>query len=185
MKLVDSPRKCKNPEPVCVRLILVEEDAMAFEPPQATDVTEQAALEVVMLVQSPGEAGADFVDRTLRRVAALERADRTITEAVIAAGPHHDKALVDTRTLNARSVLAHMVRAGRGEIVLMAGAAPQEERHEFLALAGTLACEATGDVTIRVLFDEPRAEPERKSGIQALLTGGRRSHDVADALAAG
>jgi len=185
MKLLDLPRKTQGSAAVSVRLILVEEDAAAFEAPGHAEGSEQDAVEVVMLVQSRGEPDEDFVQRTLRRIGALERADRTITEGIIAVGPGREGSVADTRTANARLLLGHMSRAGRGELMLMVGSADHDERHALLALAGTLTAEATESVSIRVLFEQRRPEPERKSGIQALLASPRRDYDVADALAAG
>ena len=187
MKLVSSARNCRAQDAVSVRLILVEEAATAFEPPPA-DSGVDGAPEVVVLVPARGEPKAEFVERAARRIAALERADRTIAEAVIAAGPSRNADVLEARALNAHALLAHMKLAGKGELVLMAGSVAQDElRHELLALAGTLTCEATGCVSIRVLFQQPQAEPERKSGIHALLGAGRRGfefEDVAEALAA-
>ena len=176
MKLVECPKKGKNSEAVSVRLILVEEQATAFEPPPPPDGSEQA-LEVVVLVQSRGESSADFVERTARRLSTLERSDRSVGEAVIATGPSEDATALDGRLLNARAVLAHMTRAGHGEIVLMSATAVGRERHDLFDLAGALMSEATGSVSIRVLFEPRRSEPEHKSGIHALLASTRREPD--------
>jgi hypothetical protein len=174
-------------QPVGVRLIILEDGALAFEPPKPTT---DAALEVAVLVQAVGEAPADLEARVSRRLAQLQSSDRAVIEAVIAAGAAGGNDILAARSNLARRILAHMTAHGAGEIALAAGSdARPELRHELMALAEALTLEQADvypspvpSVGVRVLFGPPRVESERPSGIHSMLISPSASNAVVAAL---
>lgn len=165
----------RTEQPVRVRLIVLEEGTLGFEPPGPAS---EAALEVAVLVQSSAELPSELVGRAIRRLFSLERSDRVVVEAIIAAGASGDGDALRARAQLSRAILSHMTRAGSGEIALAAGSdARAELRHELLELAGELTGEAQNpSVGVRVLFGPQKREIERKSGVHdapavSLLTG--------------
>jgi hypothetical protein len=154
----------RTEQPIGVRLIVLEDGAFSFEPPKPSS---EVALEVAVLVQSASESPADLAERALRRMAALERSDRAVVEAIIAAGAAASPAAMGAREQISAAILAHMQRQGSGEIALAAGSdARPELRHELLELAGKLTGTAQSPtVGVRVLFGQQKPETERKSGV--------------------
>lgn len=165
-----SPQSSRTDQPVGVRLIILEDGAIAFEP---SAPSSEAALEVAVLVQSASESPADLVERTRRRLAQLEHADRAVTEAVIAAGSLAAEAVLEARTAMAGAIVQHMAKRGVGEIALAAGSdARPELRHELLSLAEALTTDsASRHVSVRVLFTTPSVRPEHRSGVHAPVVG--------------
>lgn len=151
-----------------VRFIILEEGAHAFEPPKPPC---EAPFDVVVLVQSAGETVTEFASRALRRLALLERSDRMVVEAVIAAGEPSGPAVLSVREALARAILHHLSRFGAGEIVLAAGSAARPElRHELMALAGSLTGEfGAPGACVRVLFSSASDDPDAKSGIHPAI----------------
>jgi hypothetical protein len=174
-------------QPVGVRLIILEDGAIGFEPPRPTT---DAALEVAVLVQAVGEAPAELEARVLRRLAQLQSSDRVVLEAVIAAGAAGGDEILAARDNLARTILAHMTANGAGEIALAAGSdARPELRHELMALAEALTLEQADvypspvpSVGVRVLFGPQRVESERPSGIHSMLISPSASNAVVAAL---
>jgi hypothetical protein len=164
-------------------LIILEDGAFGFEPPRPSS---DAALEVAVLVQSAGEPPVELAERAVRRLATLERSERVVVEAIIAAGAPGGGETLVARELISREILGHMLRRGSGEIALAAGSdARAELRHELLELAGALTRDVkTASVCIRVLFGPPKSEAEHKSGIhEALVSPPTASSELAEVLA--
>ena len=136
-----------------MRFIVLEEGASAFEPPSPSS---DAAMEVVVLVQAEGEASLELEARALRRLTQMERNDRAVREAVIAAGA----ASAASRARLSHALYAHMASHGSGELVLAADDARDELRHELMDLAEALTHGLSpANVGVRVLFaPEPQEE---------------------------
>lgn len=169
MRLITTQRTARSSrteQPVGVRLIVLEDGAFAFEPPEPSS---DAPLEVAVLVQSAGERPAELAARAIRRLSQLERSDRVVREAVIAAGPSSGAEVLESRAALARAILKHIVERGVGEIALAAGSEARPElRHELLSLAESLTAQPNSPgVSVRVLFGPRRSEPERRSGVHA------------------
>lgn len=167
-----SPQSSRSTQPVGVRLIILEDGALGFEPPAPSS---EGALEVAVLVQSAGESPGELVERTRRRLSQLERADRAVTEAVIAAGNLDAGAVLEARRAIAEAIVQHMAKRGTGEIALAAGSdARPELRHELLSLAEVLTTDPSSrHVSVRVLFSTPAVRSEHRSGVHAPVVGPR------------
>jgi hypothetical protein len=110
--------------------------------------------ELVVVAQDQADSAAGFSARAERRIAELERAGRAASRAVVAVGTDSGDATGAARFMAARAALHHLLRSGKGLLVLQANdSASASLRHQLLALAGALTTELAGaDVVVRVRF---------------------------------
>lgn len=158
--------KRAQPEETPTRLVVVEDRAHLkadFLLDSATDGES-----VTVLVQDHDSAHRLAV-RTMRRLASVERTGKRLTQAVVVVGSDKDASALAARCVLVRVLLAHLVRAGAGEVVLTAGGDTDSElRHQLLALAGTLAGEVgSSGVAIRVRFGQDARPPARAGARRA------------------
>lgn len=137
-----------------MRFIVLEGGASGFEPPSPFS---DEAMEVTVLVQAEGEPSDELEARVMRRLAQIERSDRVVLEAVIAAGG----ASAESRARLALALFTHITEHGAGEIVLAAADPRAELRLELMSLAEALTRQSNpGKVGVRVLFALERPDDE-------------------------
>lgn len=157
------------PGPRSDRLGLVVVERGGAAPELRVDDGEDEWAELVVVSQAQDERPADLALRTVRRMAALERARRYVTEALFVLGGGDERPRIAARELIVRTVLSHMSEGKRGQVMLAAEAiADAEARHRLIVLAGDLASEVEPcGITIGVRFTPP---PRRKaSGVRRAI----------------
>ncbi len=156
-RIVPGPRSDR------LALVVVEQGAPL---PELREENHDQWEEVVVVTQNDDERPADLALRTVRRVAALERARRFVTEAIFVLGDGEERPRLAARDLITRSILSHMTEAKQGRLMLAAEAViDPEHRHRLIVLAGDLAGEVEPcGITIGVRFTAP--PPRAESGVQ-------------------
>ena len=113
--------------------MIVAEHGSAWE--RWADQLRADGAEVCMFMQQPGESVKALAARVRSRVSELAPGD-TIDQAVVVGGGRTDHAAISARALAIRAIVAPMVEAGRGKIVL---AASPRDRFAMMGLASTVA----------------------------------------------
>jgi hypothetical protein len=157
--------RMNEPVEAPARLVVVEDPARV--PADFLLKSTQEGDGVTVLVQDH-DTPRTLAARTMRRLADVERAGNKVNQAVVVVGAGKDADALAARCVLVRVLLAHLVRAGSGEVVLAAeGVTDSELRHQLLALAGTLAGEVgASGVAIRVRF-EPDPPPLARTGARS------------------
>jgi hypothetical protein len=148
-----------------------------------TDAGAQSFDQTLVMAQMHGELPALFAQRTLERLASIERSGRRLEAATLLTGDQHDSASNAARRLIAMglSASAQAHHAGHPvELTLCAarGSSPAH-RAELLSLAEEVMALSGGEhVPVRVRFDEAKAPPPRRqSGIfSAIVVKPSRGH---------
>ncbi|MFO7177625.1 MAG: hypothetical protein DIU78_002895 [Pseudomonadota bacterium] len=145
-----------------VRLIVAEKGTLGQD-----DILPEPGkgLELVLVAQGVNEPASELLSRTERRLAALERADRGVADAVLLVRASADPATRAVRRQVARAVMDRLARSGSKELTVLARRPMDPELcDELLTLAETLIADSKeARVAIRVRFDG--AELEHSSGI--------------------
>src|SRR5690606_32731072 len=145
-----------------VRLIVAEKGTLGQD-----DILPEPGkgLELVLVAQGANEPASELLARTERRLAALERGDRGVADAVLLVRASADPATRAVRRQVARAVMDRLARSGSKELTVLARRPMQPELcDELLTLAETLIADSKeARVAIRVRFDG--AELEHSSGI--------------------
>jgi hypothetical protein len=128
--------------------------------------------ELVVVSQAVDERPADLALRTVRRMAALERAKRYVTEALLVLGDGDERPRLAARDLVVRTILSHMSEAKQGQLMFAAESINDPEaRHRLIVLAGDLASEVEPcGITIGVRFARPA--PRKASGVRRIVVPG-------------
>jgi hypothetical protein len=123
--------------------------------------------ETVAIAQLPGERPAVFAQRTMARIAGVERSGRHFESLTILTGDHSDAASRAARRLVVLGLSAHARAHGEAaELLLQARAhASVEERCELMELVGEVT-EASDAVSVRLCFGES-SQKARQSGVFA------------------
>jgi hypothetical protein len=151
-------RAVRPPQPIAARhrLIITEQGACGVEAFLSADEVD----ETVVVPQGVLEPPVEFLFRVMGRLALVERSGGTFDRAAILVAPERSGQSLVARELVARVVLAHLAKAGRGEIVLAASEADTELRHDVLTLVDKLLTEHEGTpVTLRLRFRDSEAPP--------------------------
>ena len=99
----------------------------------------------------------------------MERRGAALCSATLVLGAACHAQAGAARELVARSLLAHLLAVGSGELVVLARSTTDELRDELLGLVGRLLAEVDGSsVTIRLQFQRAEREPPCKSGVHAV-----------------
>jgi hypothetical protein len=123
-----------------MRLVVVEAGAKLPEPSPSEEIGD-----IVIVVQRAGERPGEVAVRVARHVARAESDGRRVRDALLVVGEKSDGQVLAGRTLLARALLVHQVRAGSGELVISAPSSlVPDARHELMALAGTITRELRG-----------------------------------------
>jgi hypothetical protein len=156
------------PGPRSDRLGLVVVERGAVAPELRADEDDEWA-EIVLVSQAEDERPADLALRTVRRMAALEKSRRFVTEATLVLGEGDERPRLAARDLITRTILSHMTEAKQGQLMLAAEAVQDPEiRHALIVLVGDLARELEPcGITIGVRFTPP--EPRKASGVQRIV----------------
>ena len=99
------------------------------------DQLRHEADDVCLIVQQPGESVSELAARVRQRVAAIQPYE-TLSKAVLVSGGRVDQDAVAARSLAIRAIVAPMVRAGQGDVVL---ASNTKDRISMMGLASTVA----------------------------------------------
>jgi hypothetical protein len=99
------------------------------------DQLRHDADDVCLIIQQPGESVSELALRVRHRVDALRPYEK-LSKVVVASGGRVDQDAVAARSLAIRAVVAPMVRAGHGDVVLASGA---KDRISMMGLASTVA----------------------------------------------
>lgn len=99
------------------------------------DQLRREADDVCLIVQQPGETVAELAARVRQRVDALQPYE-ALGKAVVVSGGRVDQDAVAARSLAIRAIVAPMVRAGHGNVVLASNA---KDRFSMMGLASTVA----------------------------------------------
>lgn len=91
--------------------------------------------DVCMIMQQDGETVSQLASRVRHRVEELAEGE-TLSRAVIVGGGRTDADAVSARSLTIRALVAPMVQAGGGEVVL---ASSYKDRFSMMGLASTVA----------------------------------------------
>lgn len=91
--------------------------------------------DVCLIIQQPGETVSELATRVRKRVDAIQPYE-TLSQAVVVSGGRVDQEAVSARSLAIRAVVAPMVRAGHGNVVLASNA---QDRISMMGLASTVA----------------------------------------------
>ena len=115
---------------------------------------QRRATHAIVESQSSGEPAREFVARVARRLQKLAAAAIGVEVAVIATCDLVDAATLEERKLLSRTILAPMVEAGAGELILSATEDLDDDaKLHLFSLAGTLLDELGGaGVGVRVRF---------------------------------
>lgn len=108
----------------------------------------------VALQQEPSEAYRDLLRRTHDGVRTIERAGGHIELAVLSCNDDASAAALEGRIPVARTLLATVLHAASGKLLLLGRAsAPDRLRHSLVALAGTLTEALAGSsASVSALF---------------------------------
>lgn len=118
------------------------------------DQLRHDADDVCLIVQQPGESVSELATRVRQRVAALQPYE-TLSKAVVVSGGRVDQDAVAARSLAIRAIVAPMVRAGQGDVVLASNA---KDRISMMGLASTVASMIRGTgVDIKPAAQRPLA----------------------------
>ena len=138
-----------------------------------TDADAENFDHTLVIAQMQDESPGAFAERTLERIAGVERSGRRFDAVTILAGDHHDGPAQAARRRIVLSVAAHLLPNRGAKLTLRAAreTAP-DDRAELLDLAadvmgyrGLDADEAAVEpVGVRLCFDEGGTEPRRRSG---------------------
>ncbi|MCB9627398.1 MAG: hypothetical protein H6725_08515 [Sandaracinaceae bacterium] len=99
------------------------------------DQLRREADDVCLIVQQPGETVSELAARVRQRVDALQPYE-ALGKAVVVSGGRVDQDAVAARSLAIRAIVAPMVRAGHGNVVLASNA---KDRFSMMGLASTVA----------------------------------------------
>ena len=99
------------------------------------DQLRREADDVCLIVQQPGETVSELATRVRQRVEAVQPYE-TLGKAVLVSGGRVDQDAVAARSLAIRAIVAPMVRAGQGNVVLASNA---KDRFSMMGLASTVA----------------------------------------------
>jgi len=116
----------------------------------------QSAVGCVALSQGPNEHHGELLRRTRDRVRAVDQTGREIELAVLSCNDDATDSALEERVPLARALLATVLRADRGRLLLLARpSAPPSLRHSLLGLVGTLTEVLAGtSASVSVLFDD-------------------------------
>jgi len=158
--------------PESIRCVVLELGSLPL-----TDSDAENFDHTIVIAQMQDEPAAAFADRTLERVASVERSGRRFICATLSAGNRHDLA---AQTARRRIVLGlaqhlHAPQATHGSARLTLRAAREtvpEDRAELLDLAAdvmafgsqTASETGSGPVGVRLRFDEGAPDSRRQSG---------------------
>lgn len=157
-----------------VALVLME--AGTPWPKYVADIRGRASSAVVE-AQQPSEALTEFSSRVVIRLQRLAQKRVSIPVAVLVVNERSDFEATTVRYRTARAVLAEMLRAGEGELVIVAEEhVPEELRHELVAFAGSL-CDGLGGSRIGV-----RVRFATKSGVHPLVSAMPKSEPAPERL---
>ena len=99
----------------------------------------------VVLSQERNEPHSELLRRTYVRIRAIEQAGGIVTLAVLSCNNDVARRALEARVPLARALLATVLRANEGRLVLLGrSSAPDRTRHSLMALAGTLTEALTG-----------------------------------------
>jgi hypothetical protein len=115
--------------------MVIAERGSAWESWVETLRLRYGADDVCLIVQQPGESVADMATRVRKRVQALQPYE-TLTHAVVVSGGRTDNDAVSARSLAIRAIVAPMVKAGGGDVIL---ASNTKDRFSMMGLASTVA----------------------------------------------
>ncbi len=150
-----------------IRCVVLESGSLLL-----TDTDAENFDHTIVIAQMQDEPPAAFAERTLERVAGLERSGRRFEAATILTGNHHDGPAQAARRRIVLSLAAHLLPTPGAKLTLRAArdTAP-DDRAELLDLAADVMGYRGSDddgsiepVGVRLCFDEGGAEPRRRSG---------------------
>jgi hypothetical protein len=102
-------------------------------------------LDVVTVRQRHGEPEELLYRRTLERIRAIEETGGTVRRAILSCNEDASSGALEHRALIARALLASVLRAQQGKLLLVAGDRPQSPmRRAIFALADTLTAALSG-----------------------------------------
>ncbi len=136
-------------------LVLTEDDrSVAHEP---NSISRRA-----------GELPAELALRTIRHLASVEKRRACVRRAVLTVGESLAQPMLAARELIARTLIAHMARAGGGRISFVVPPGSGDEQRQALAeLAETLGPDAaSAGVSIELSFELAQAPPAPDSGVR-------------------
>ena len=121
--------------------------------------------ELVVVAEQPPDRPADLALRAIRRIATLERGGKAATEAIAVLGGNDGEPARAARNMLARALLAHLLAAGEGTLVLTAPGASSCLRAELFGLLGELSAElGRSQVTVSLRFGA--SESHEDSGVR-------------------
>jgi hypothetical protein len=155
-----------------IRCVVLESGSLPL-----TDSDAENFDHTIVIAQMQDEPAAAFAERTLERIAGLERTGRRFISATLLAGSRHETAAQTARRRIVLSLAQHLHAAqsthGAARLTLCASrdTAP-EHRAELLDLAADVMAYpndtpsgiTSEPVGVRLRFDEGTPEPRRQSG---------------------
>jgi len=157
-----------QPTTESIRCVVLESGSLPL-----TDSDAENFDHTIVISQMQDEPPAAFAERTLERVAGVERSGQRFAAVTILAGSRHDASAQLARRQIVLGLAAHLLPQRGGALTLRAArdTAP-EDRAELLDLAAdvmgyrdsSLTDDAPEPVGVRLCFDEGAPEPRRRSG---------------------
>ncbi len=142
--------------------------------PQALVVLEDASARApdanqTTVCRRDGELPAELALRTIRLLASIEHRRGRVRQAVLVAGDSVAAPMLAARRLIARTLLAHVARAGGGRLLIAAGVeGGEEQRRALLELAESLREESPNpSLSIELCLDGSLVQPPPDSGVRA------------------
>ena len=113
-----------------VRFVVAEEGTSGLEAHAPPDGGNQT----VVIAQGPSERPAELALRAVRRILALEQAQRSVEQMIVLLGPRFDAEATGARLLLARTLMTHsaITNGGSSELLLSANNTPWPSLKEEL-----------------------------------------------------
>lgn len=113
-----------------VRFVVAEDGTSGLEAHAPPDGGHQT----VVIAQGPGERPAELALRAVRRILALEQAERSVERMIVLLGPRFDAEATGARLLLARTLMTHsaITNGGSSELLLSASNTPWPSLKEEL-----------------------------------------------------
>jgi|SRR6478752_3840824 len=145
-----------------IRCVVLEAGSLPL-----TDSDAEGFDQTIVIAQMQGELPALFAQRTLERLASVERSGRRLEAATLLTGDRHDPASSAARRLIAMGLSASARAHGPGHVAKLTLYAPpkfcSQQCAELLGLAEEVTALGQGEhVPVRVRFDEESPAPSRR-----------------------